>query len=115
MRRFLRILTAALLLLCLTACAHSVNGSYKLSYITFDGLRVSPSGYGLNISFELTEDGVGSASYSGTTVDISWVEDGDEILVTGPMGELRFARDGEKLVLHDEGTMLFFVPEPTED
>ena len=111
MKRVLCLLLATVLCLFFTACSKGVGGSYQLEYITTDGVRLPPSNLGMNISFELQEDGVGSASYGSTTVKITWAEDGNEIVVKSDDSELRFSRDGEKLILHDEGTILYFVPE----
>ena len=62
MKRMITLLLCAALLLSLAGCAKAAGGSYKLEYITADGLRIPPGGFGLNISFELDSDGVGTAS-----------------------------------------------------
>ena len=109
MKRILTLLLSCLLCLCLVGCAKAVSGTYKLDYITTDGVRVSPSTLGLNMSFELLEDGIGTATYGPATVDLTWVEEGNELLISSENQELRFSRDGNTLVLHDDGTMLFFT------
>lgn len=117
MKRILTILLALMLCFCLSACSKEVGGVYKLEYITTDGVRISPSSLGMNISFAFSEDGTGTATYSGQTLAITWAEDDDGLLVTGPHEELHFSWDGSTLVMHDEGSMLFFthVEEEEED
>lgn len=109
MKRVFILLLATVLCLSITACSKGVGGSYQLEYITTDGVRLPSSKLNLNISFELLEDGAGSASYGSTTVKITWAEEGNKIVVKSSDAELRFSRDGKKLTLHDEGTILYFV------
>ena len=71
---------------------------------------MAPSSFGMNITFKLEEDGVGTATYSGTSFEITWEEEGREVVLTGPNGELRLTRDGSDLILHSDGTLLFFTP-----
>lgn len=115
MKKILALLLAAALLLTLAGCSRSVGGTYTLEYITAEGLRMNPSGFGMNITFELSEDGVGTATYGGTKLSITWVEDGNTVVVTGPNGELKLTKDGKALILHDEGTLLFFTPKEEEE
>ena len=115
MRRFRALLLAALLLLTLTGCARAAGGSYRLDYITANGIRIPPGGFGMNISFELESDGVGTATYSGTTLDITWTDNGSTVEITGPNGVLELTKDGKSLILHDEGTLLFFNPVEEDD
>ena len=114
MKRLIILLAAAMLLL-LAGCSKAVGGSYRLEYITSDGVRLPPSNLGMNISFELSEDGIGTAVYGSTPMDITWVEEGSEVVVTSPYAELRFSRDGDNLILHDNGTLLFFTPVEEEE
>ena len=104
-----------ILCLMLASCAKAGSGVYKLDYYTADGVRMDPATFHISISFTLSEDGTGSASYDGTSVDINWIEEGSEVIVTGPNGELRFTQDGKTLILHDEGTILFFNPVEEEE
>ena len=108
--RLLCLLLAAALALGLAGCSRAVGGKYKLEYITADGVRMTPGTFGMVISFELDEDGVGTAVYGPDVLDITWDLDGGEVVLTGENGELRLTRDGSGLVLHSEGTMLFFTP-----
>ncbi len=115
MKRIAALLLAAALLLTLAGCAKAAGGSYRLEYITADGVRMTPSSFGMNISLELEEDGVGTADYSGTVMDITWTDEGGTVVVEGPNGELVFTKDGSSLILHSEGTLLFFKPVEEED
>ena len=115
MKRILALLFVLIICLSLTGCSKDVGGTYRLDYATANGVRISTSNLGINTSFTLEEDGVGTATYSGTTVGITWVEDGSEVVVTNDNKELRFYRDGKNLVLHDNGTMLFFALEEEDD
>lgn len=110
MKRATALLLAAMMILTLAGCAKAAGGSYKLAYITADGIRMSPSSFGMNITLELEEDGVGTANYSGTVKDITWTDEGGKVVVEGPEGTLVFSKDGKKLILHSEGTLLFFEP-----
>ncbi|MBR6120601.1 MAG: hypothetical protein IKQ04_09830 [Oscillospiraceae bacterium] len=115
MKRMITLLLCAALLLSLAGCAKAAGGSYKLEYITADGLRIPPGGFGLNISFELDSDGVGTASYGSTQLDITWVDKGGSVEITGPNGVLELTKDGENLILHADGTLLFFKPVEEDD
>lgn len=115
MKRILILLLCAALLLSLTACSKAAGGAYKLEYITADGMRFAPSSFGMNITFELDSDGIGTANYSGTVMEITWTDEGGTVVVTGDNGVLEFTKDGKALVLHDEGTLLFFTPVEDED
>lgn len=115
MKRMIGLLLAAFLLLGLAGCAKAAGGSYRLEYITADGIRMTPSSFGMNISLELEEDGVGTAVYSGTTLDITWTDEGSTVVVEGPNGTLSFTKDGSNLILHDEGTLLFFTSVEEEE
>ena len=115
MRRIFAILLCAALLLALTGCSKAVGGTYKLEYITADGLRLPPGGFGMTIYLDLEEEGRGTATYSGTTMDITWEDNGSTVTVTGPNGVLEFTKDGKSLVLHDEGTLLVFNPFEEDD
>lgn len=116
MKRILSLLVCAALLLALTGCARAAGGAYKLDYITADGMRMSPGTYGMNISFELDEEGRGTATYGGSTVEVKWEDDGSTVTLTGPNGVLEFSKSGKSLILHSEGTLLFFNPvEEDED
>ena len=110
MKQVFRTLLCMALILTLSGCAADAGGVYKLDHATANGLRLSPDSYGMNIQLELKSDGAGTASYSGTTMDISWEEDGSSVTVKGPNGELEFTKEGHTLILHDKGTMLFFEP-----
>ena len=115
MKRIFALLLCAALLLGLAACTKAAGGAYKLEYITAKGVRMLPSGMGMNISLELEEDGVGTANYSGTVLDISWEDRGSTVFISGPNGELEFTKDGKNLILHSEGTLLFFTPVEKKD
>lgn len=110
MKRILALLLCALLFLGLVGCSRAAGGSYFLDYMTADGYRMKPSLFSMNITLELEEDGVGTANYNGTVLDITWTDTGKAVIVTGPNGELEFGKDGKKLILHDEGTILYFSP-----
>ena len=110
MKRLITLLAVVMLLLALAGCTKKAGGTYTLTYLTADGLRIPPGGFGMNITLQLEDDGVGTANYSGTVVDITWTDDGSTVVVTGPNGTLNFTKDGNVLVLHDEGTLLFFEP-----
>ncbi len=115
MKQILALFFALTICLSLTGCSDAVGGTYRLDYATADGVRLPPSKFGMNISFTLEEDGIGTATYSGTTTNLTWAEEGSEVVVTNDNKELRFYRDGKNLVLHDNGTMLFFVLEEEEE
>ena len=116
MRRGAALLLAAILLLSLTGCARSAGGSYYLEYMTADGYRMKPNLFSMNITLELEEDGTGVANYNGTQLEITWTDEGSTVVMNGPNGELEFSKDGDKLILHDEGTILYFSPvEEDED
>ena len=115
MKRIITLLAAAALLLTLVGCSKAVGGTYKLEYCTAEGVRFSPSNIGMIISFELNEDGTGSASNGAAELEITWEEDGSTVVVNSPDRKLEFSKDGENLVLHDEGTMLFFVLQEEEE
>jgi len=115
MKRMITLLLCAALLLSLAGCAKAAGGSYKLEYITADGLRIPPGGFGLNISFDLNSDGVGTASYGTTLLDVTWADKGSTVEITGPNGVLELTKDGENLILHAEGTLLFFTPVEDDD
>ena len=115
MRRFRALLLAALLLLTLTGCARAAGGSYRLDYITANGLRMPPGGFGLHVSFNLEEDGVGTGSFGGDVVDITWTDEGSTVVVEGPRGTLEFTKDGKSLVLQSPGTLMFFNPVEEDD
>ena len=66
-------------------------------------------------SFELNEDGSGSATFGAAEQEITWVEDGGTVVVNSADKTLEFSKDGENLVLHDEGTMLFFMLHEEEE
>lgn len=115
MKRIATLLLCAALLLTLTACSKAAGGAYKLDYITADGMRFAPSSFGMNITFQLDSDGVGTANYSGTVMEITWTDEGGTVTVTGEQGTLEFTKSGKQLILHDEGTLLFFSPVEEED
>ena len=115
MRRFGVFLLCAALLLTLAGCSKAAGGSYKLEYITADGMRIPPGGFGMSIYLNLEEEGRGTATYSDTTLDITWEDNGSTVTVTGPNGVLKFTQDGKSLILHDEGTLLFFKPIEEDD
>lgn len=115
MRRVFALLLCAALCLALVGCSRAAGGSYRLEYITADGVRMLPSTFGMSISLELEEDGVGTATYSGTLMNVTWTDEGKTVVLNGPKGELEFTKDGKALVLHDEGTLLFFTPVEEED
>ena len=115
MKKIMALFFALTICLSLVGCSKAVGGTYKLEYITADGVRLPPSNFGMNISFDLEEDGVGTATYGITTQDITWAEDGSEVVLTSAEKELRLYRDGKNLILHDEGTMLFFTLEDEEE
>ena len=116
MKRIGLLLLAAVLAFSLVGCSKAACGKYKLEYITADGLRLAPGGFSLNITMDLQEDGVGIAYYSGSPEDITWTDEGGTVFVTGNRGVvLEFTKDGDSLVLHDEGVLLFFTPVEEED
>ncbi len=115
MKRILALLLCAALFLGLVGCGKSAGGSYFLDYMTADGYRMKPSLFSMNVTLNLEEDGVGTANYNGTVLDITWTDTGKAVIVTGPNGELEFNKDGKKLILHSEGTILYFSPVEEED
>lgn len=115
MKRFFVLLSAVILLLSLVGCARAAGGSYFLDYMTADGYRMKPSLFSMSITLDLEEDGVGTANYNGTVLDVTWTDTGRKVIVTGPEGELEFSKDGKKLILHDKGTILYFSPVEEEE
>ena len=115
MKRILSLLLCAVLLLALTGCTRAVGGEYRLDYITADGVRMTPSTFGMNISFTLEEEGQGTAVYNGTPVEITWEDEGGTVTLTGPNGVLEFSKNGRTLILHSEGTLMFFNPVEEDD
>lgn len=110
MKRLITLLAAAALMLLLAGCTKAAGGTYTLSYITADGIRIPPGGFGMHITLELDNGGVGTANYSGTVMDITWSDEGSTVVVTGPNGVLNLNKDGDALILHEDGTILFFTP-----
>ena len=110
MKRILSLLLCAALLLALTGCTRAAGGAYKLDYITANGVRMTPSTFGMSISFTLDEEGQGTATYSGSTMEITWEDEGGLVTITGPNGVLEFSKSGKSLILHSDGTLLFFTP-----
>ena len=115
MKRVIALLLAAILLLTLAGCARAAGGSYFLDYITADGYRMKASLFSMSITLDLEEDGVGTANYNGTVLDVTWTDTGRKVIVTGPERELEFSKDGKNLILHDEGTILYFCPVEEDD
>ena len=115
MKRVMTLMLCVALLFTLTACSRAAGGAYKLEYITADGMRFTPSSFGMNITFELDPDGIGTANYSGTVMEITWSDEGGSVIVNGDKGTLEFTKDGKALILHDEGTLLFFTPVEDDD
>lgn len=115
MKRLFLLLLCAALLVTLTGCASPAGGAYKLESITADGMRFTPSSLQMNMSLYLEEEGRGTATFSGTTVDVSWEDDGSTVTVTGPNCALEFTKSGKTLILHDNGTLLFFEPQETDE
>lgn len=116
MRKKLRLLIPLLaLLVLLSGCARAVGGSYTLTYGTAEGLRFSPGSLGIHISLELGEDGVGTANYNGTEMEVTWSDQGGSILLEGKNGQLSFVKDGKDLILHEDGISLYLTPVEEED
>lgn len=115
MKRFLSLLLIAALILCLAGCAKAAGGTYRLEYITAEGMRIPPNSFGMNITLNLESDGLGTAAYTGTEVPITWTESGRKVTISSPNGDLEFTKDGKNLILHSEGTLLFFMPVEEED
>ena len=115
MKRIFALLLTAILLLTLVGCARAAGGSYFLDYITADGYRMKASLFSMSITLDLEDDGVGTANYNGTVLDVTWTDTGRKVIVTGPDGELVFSKDGKNLILHDDGTILFFSPVEESD
>ena len=110
MKRILALLLCALLFLGLLGCSRAAGGSYFLDYMTADGYRMKPSLFSMSVTLDLEEDGVGTANYNGTVLGITWTDTGRTVIVSGPTKELTFSKDGDKLILHSEGTILYFSP-----
>lgn len=115
MKRIFALLLAAILLLSLVGCARAAGGSYFLDYVTADGYRMKASLFSMSVTLDLEEDGVGTANYNGTVLDVTWTDTGSKVIVIGPNGELEFSKDGKNLILHDEGTILYFAPAEEDD
>ena len=115
MKRVFSLFVLAVLLLSLVGCAKVAGGSYFLDYMTADGYRMKPGLFSMTITLDLEEDGVGTANYNGTVMDVTWTDTGRTVILTGPNGELTFSKDGDKLILHDKGTILYFSPVEEED
>ena len=115
MKRLIPLLLAAAMLLGLAGCSRAVGGDYKLEYITADGMRFSPSSFGMNITLHLEKDGTGTADYSGARREITWDDKGGTVELDGPDGKLSFTKEGKSLLLHSNGTVLFFNPVEEED
>lgn len=115
MKRILSLLLCAVLLLALTGCKRAAGGAYKLDYITADGVRMTPSTFGMSISFTLEEEGQGTAVYNGSPMEIIWEDEGGKVTLTSPNGVLEFSKSGKTLILHSEGTLMFFTPVEEDD
>ena len=115
MKRLIPLLLAAAMLLTLAGCSRAVGGDYKLDYITADGMRFSPSSFGMNITLSREKDGTGTANYAGALREITWTEKGGTVELDGPDGKLSFTREGKSLLLHSNGTILFFNPVEEDD
>lgn len=115
MKRILSLLLITALILCLAGCSKAAGGTYQLEYITADGMRLSNVSFGMNISLNLENDGLGTATYSSTEIPITWTETGSSVTISGPNGNLVFIKDGRNLVLHSDGTLLFFCPPEEEE
>ena len=114
MKRILLALLCGALAFALGGCADSVGGVYKLDHATANGLRLSPESYGIRIQLQLEDNGVGTATYDAATLNVTWEEDDGTVTLTGPNGVLEFTKHGNSLILHDDGTMLFFEPVQAE-
>lgn len=115
MKRLIPLLLAAAMLLTLAGCSRAVGGVYKLDYITADGMRFSPSSFGMNITLRLEKDGTGTADYAGALREITWTDKGGTLELEGPDGKLSFTKEGKSLLLHSDGTLLFFNPLEEDD
>lgn len=115
MKRIACVLLILALLVTLTACSKAVGGTYELSRATFDGKAVNPANLSMNMRFTLEPNGIGTARYNTRTVDITWSDNGSTVEITGPNGVLELTKDGKSLILHDEGTLLFFNPVEEDD
>ena len=115
MKRLRLLMSLLALLVLLTGCTRAVGGRYEMSYGTADGLRFTPSSLGIRISLELNEDGLGTASYNGAVMDITWSEKGGTVLVESKHGTLEFQKSGDDLILHEKGVSLYLNPVEEEE
>ena len=115
MRRFLSVTIALLLVVGLVGCSHAVGGTYTLTRATYDGKEIRPSSLGISAVFHLEENGLGTATWNGKSMEITWAETDDAVTVEGDHGVLEFRKAGKDLILHDEGAILYFtLPEEPE-
>ena len=113
MKKTLAIMLAVVLLaVCFAACSGepkstepvTIPGTWNLSKAKADGMTVSASQLGFEMSFTFNEDGSASMTYEGDTTDgLTWEMDGD-VLKLGAYGislyDMQF--DGKTLTLHED-------------
>ncbi len=116
MKRIVSVSLAVLLLICLVGCSNAVGGTYTLTRATYDGKEVTPSSLGMNVVLTLDDNGLGTASWNGEDMEITWAEMDDAVTLEGVNGTLVFTKAGKDLILHDKGAILYFtLPEEPED
>ena len=103
------------LLFALTGCSKAAGGAYELTRATYNGKAVNPANLSVNMRFELGQNGLGTATYNGVTVDVTWADNGKTVTVKDGEKTLEFTKDGKNLILHDNGTILYFTPAKNQD
>lgn len=113
------ILALVLMSVCLMACGESkpsepveVPGTWNLTGAKANGIKVSASSLGFEMSFTFNEDGTAAMTYEGETTDgLNWELVGDVVkLSTYGIDLYDFQFDGYTLTLHEdtEDVDLFF-------
>ena len=110
MKRLASVLVILALLLSLTACSKAAGGTYTLTKVTWDGVGAQPSMAGVNITFTLESNGVGTARYGNDSYEITWADNGATVTLELRGKTLELTKDGKNLILHDEGAILYFTP-----
>ncbi|MDO4483354.1 MAG: hypothetical protein Q4C54_02620 [Clostridia bacterium] len=113
MKKLVSVLLAVMMLLCtVAAVAEGVPGVWYLNTISASGAAMNPGDLGMEMSFDLKEDGTGAATVMGESADCSWAEADGKVTVTIGDSVQEFTVDGDTLVMEEEGTSLIFTHEP---
>ena len=108
------LLVCSILLCCMFMTACSPVGTYKFYRLSYSQngiemeIEAGEAFMGVTITedfltLELKDDGTGSMTTQGTTVNITWTEEDDEIKVSSSGNTQIFKKDGRKLSVQMDG------------